>query len=101
MSVTKKQIKELYPDALDIKQYGAKQLFKITYPNHKLLLSYKTVIGVKETGELWRFTNEKFSVTTTRQLNYFINSYWIGGACYKLSPDEFKEYRYNIINKYR
>jgi len=100
MSVTKKQIKELYPDAVDIKQYGAKQLFRVMYPNYKLLLSYTTVIGVKDNGELWRFTQEKFSTTTTRQMNYFISSYWISGAHYKLSPEEFKEYLTSIINKY-
>jgi len=69
MSVTKKDVLRQYPDALNVSQVDSMQLFVITFSKYELLQSYYTVVGVKT--DKWYLTTEKYSVSTTRQMNKF------------------------------
>ena len=75
MTVTKKDIQLAYNVAPDkVKQVNSKQLFIVdTSYLGRLLVSYKTTIGLFHNG-VWFITSEKFSVSTSRQTNQFINS---------------------------
>lgn len=61
-------IKALYPDA-SVTQHDTKQLFTVTYPTYKLLLSYLTVVGIDLLDSKgWLITTQWYSVTTTRHV---------------------------------
>jgi hypothetical protein len=75
MSVNTKDIQLAYNVAPNmVKQIASKQLFIVdTSYLGRLLVSYKTTIGVFHNG-IWFITNEKFSPTTSKQTSQFINS---------------------------
>jgi len=65
-----------YSNARQIKQIGSRQLFTVITDKAELLVSYKTVIALRPMGTSKFFVDDhRYSVTTTRQLNYFINEY--------------------------
>ncbi len=53
----------------NVKQVSSKQLFVV---NDNTLVSYRTVVG-KLLDRTWYITNEKYSVTTTKQCTQFAN----------------------------
>jgi hypothetical protein len=58
-----------------VRQHGRKQLFTVYTPEHKLLVSYRTIVGKTvqtSDGIIWTITNESYSTTTTKQINWFI-----------------------------
>lgn len=89
MNITKKDVANQFglPVAA-IEQIGSKQLFIVDaanfedcfdsgtkkYYNVRLLVSYRTIVGICKFGE-WQITSEKFSPTTSKQLTQFLNSY--------------------------
>ena len=57
-----------------IKQIASKQLFIVdTSYLGRLLVSYRTTIGVFHNG-VWYITTKKYSTTTSKQTSQFINS---------------------------
>ena len=68
MSITKKDIKARFGG--EVAQVGSKQLFIVTFPTCQLLVSYRTIVGYRSDG-CWLLTKNKYSPTTSRQLNYF------------------------------
>lgn len=81
MSVTKRNISAIFGVSLAaIEQVGARQLFmayiyteELGY--QKILISYRTVIGVYD-GDIWHITTKKYSHTTSRQITSFSSSRW-------------------------
>jgi hypothetical protein len=78
MSVTLKDIKTIYPNALAIKQHGRKQLFTVLRPGllPSLLISYRTVVGVlPNNAYCWFITEKKYSPTTSKQITWFMREH--------------------------
>jgi hypothetical protein len=75
MTIKSKDIQLAYNVASNmVRQVSSKQLFIVdTSYLGRLLVSYKTTIGVFHNG-IWFITNEKFSPTTSKQTTQFINS---------------------------
>lgn len=78
--VTIKDVQVSYPHYTKYEQVGGKQLFicsdytgQDTANNHnKILVSYSTIVGFYNAAQCtWILTKERYSATTTRQLNYF------------------------------
>ena len=63
-------IKKLYPNDR-VTQVESMQLF-IVHKDNPLLISYRTVIGVR-IGDTWYITTTKYSLTTSRQITAFYN----------------------------
>jgi hypothetical protein len=96
--VTITDISKAYPYC-SVKQVGSKQLFiiegEINNTYQKVLISYKTIIGRFYAG-IWFITNEKYSVTTTRQANQFIkDTSFTVTRLNDISLDSVKEYLVN------
>lgn len=72
MRVTKKDIAWTFKVPVGaIKQIDSKQLFIVDLPDKgRVLVSYKTIVG-RFTGNEWLLTTERYSVTTSKQLNQF------------------------------
>jgi len=68
MAVTKEQVKAQFGGTVE--QVGSKQLFIVTYPSYRILVSYYTIVGYKASG-CWLLTTAKYSKTTSRQLTQF------------------------------
>jgi hypothetical protein len=68
MSVTKKDIQARFGG--EVEQVGSKQLFIVTYPTYRLLISYYTIIGYRS-EVTWLLTTKKYSRTTSKQLSQF------------------------------
>jgi hypothetical protein len=75
MAITKQAIKALFGG--EVEQVGSKQLFVVTYPTYKLLVSYRTVVGYRSQGS-WLLTTAKYSTTTSKQLTQFARVKTIG-----------------------
>jgi len=75
MRVTKKDVKNKFHNCLSVNQIDRKQLFIVEYANYQLLVSYYTIIGVSISDANWQITDEYYSITTTRQRNYFLGEY--------------------------
>ena len=75
MAITKQAIKALFGG--EVEQEGSKQLFVVTYPTYKLLVSYRTVVGYRSQGS-WLLTTAKYSTTTSKQLTQFSHGKTIG-----------------------
>ena len=63
-------IKKLYPND-KVTQVRSIQLF-VVHKGNPLLVSYRTVIGVR-IGDTWYITTKKYSVSTSRQITEFRN----------------------------
>jgi len=78
MSVTIKDIKNRF-NTLRVEQVASKQLFIVDLVGGgRVLVSYYTIVGIYE--GIWKLTKEKYSRTTTRQLNSFAkghNVVWV------------------------
>jgi hypothetical protein len=73
MTVTKRQIAEQFGiDEPKVCPQGNKQLFIVDALNYRILVSYQTIVGIY-LNYTWYITNKKYSVTTERQLNWFID----------------------------
>lgn len=89
MSATLKDIKIAFPKYQHYEQIGSKQLFICSQytganmaDNHnKILVSYLTIVGFYDAVLCtWVLTKQRYSVTTTRQINWFAkgrNVTWI------------------------
>jgi hypothetical protein len=75
MAITKQAIKALFGG--EVQQVGSKQLFVVTYPTYKLLVSYRTIVGYRSEGT-WLLTKAKYSTTTSKQLTQFSHGKTIG-----------------------
>ena len=75
MAITKQAIKALFGG--EVQQEGSKQLFVVTYPTYKLLVSYRTIVGYRSEGT-WLLTKAKYSTTTSKQLTQFSHGKTIG-----------------------
>lgn len=89
--ITLKNIRERFPNYTSYEQQGGKQLFVCsgytgadTANNHnhnKILVSYLTIVGYYDAVLCtWVLTKQRYSVTTTRQINCFAkgrNVTWI------------------------
>ncbi len=75
MAITKQDIKALFGG--EVQQEGSKQLFVVTYPTYKLLVSYRTIVGYRSQGS-WLLTKAKYSTTTSKQLTQFSHGKTIG-----------------------
>jgi hypothetical protein len=75
MTIKSKDIQLAYNVAPNmVRQVSSKQLFIVdTSYLGRLLVSYKTTIGVFHNG-IWYITTKKYSVTTSKQTTQFINS---------------------------
>jgi hypothetical protein len=73
--VTKRDIQGRFGG--EVEQVGSKQLFVVTYPTYKLLVSYRTVVGYRSEGT-WLLTKAKYSTTTSKQLTQFSHGKTIG-----------------------
>lgn len=82
--VTLKDIKRLFSDYEAHEQIDSKQMFICTgfkYTNDaptrdKILLSYKTRVGYYDyNARQWVLTREKYSPTTSKQMNQFARSH--------------------------
>ena len=72
MEVTRKQVANSFGIAnSQVKQINSMQLFII---NNDTLVSYKTIVGRLIDG-VWYITSQRYSRTTTRQLNMFKRMY--------------------------
>ena len=56
---------------MTIRKFGAKDMFELSKGNMKVMYSYKTPVVVFD-GENYFITTEKFSTTTTRQINFYM-----------------------------
>jgi hypothetical protein len=68
MAITKTAIKARFNG--EVEQVGSKQLFVVSFPTYKLLVSYLTIVGYHR-DQSWLLTKDKYSQTTTRHINYF------------------------------
>lgn len=59
-----------------IRKFGSKNMVEMTLGNKKVLFSYQTPVVVFD-GENYFITTEKFSTTTTRQINFYMRE--VGG----------------------
>lgn len=87
--ITLKDIREVFPNYTSYTQQGSKQLFvcsgyagKHTADHHnEILVSYLTIVGYYDAKlYTWVLTRERYSVTTTQQVNWFAkgrNVTWI------------------------
>ncbi len=78
---TLRTIKDLFPEAIGYEQIKRKQLFIITYSDYRLLVSYRTIVGVAVHSEPWQLTTEKYGSTTSSQLGQVYRSesaVWVG-----------------------
>ena len=81
MNVTKKDISAIFGVSLAaIEQINNKQLFMVyIYTDElgyqKILISYRTIIGVYD-DEMWHITTKKYSQTTSSQITSFSSSRW-------------------------
>jgi hypothetical protein len=75
MSVTKRDIQDRFGG--EVEQVGSKQLFVVTYPDYRLLVSYYTIVGFRSQGA-WLLTTAKYSKTTSKQLTQFSRDKLIG-----------------------
>lgn len=98
MKVTKKDIQLAYNVAPNmVKQLGSKQMFIVdTSYLGRLLVSYKTTIGVFHNG-VWVITSEKFSPTTSKQTSQFIKS--TSFEVVKVSAESFNDLLRAIGNR--
>lgn len=65
------ELKSSFPK-LEIEQQDSANLFIVYLPNrYRLLVSYDTVIGVSVNYSEWYITTERFSITTSTQVNKF------------------------------
>jgi len=65
--VTKKDLMYKF-NTQNVDQVASMQLFIV---NSNLLVSYKTIVGVLGVDDCWHITKNKYSPTTTRQINRF------------------------------
>lgn len=74
MRVTKTDVSWIFNVQVDaIKQIDSKQLFIVDSPDKgRVLISYKTIVG-RFTDNEWLLTTERYSETTSKQLNQFAN----------------------------
>ncbi len=74
MTVTTKDTKARF-QATEVEQQRGQSWVVLNSRHYTapLFVSYATIIGVM-VGGLWYFTEEKFSVSTTRQLSHFIKT---------------------------
>lgn len=56
-----------------VRQFNSCQLFVVDTSYGRVLVSYRTIIGLFQGGK-WFITSEKYSVTTSKQTNTFISS---------------------------
>ena len=66
---------------IHLHQIDSKQLYVVTLPttiNRQLLYSYRTCIGIRRAGT-WSITAQRYSVTTSRQINEFTSLAYRGG----------------------
>ncbi len=54
-----------------IRKFGSKNMVEMSLGNKKVLFSYETPVVVFD-GDNYFITNEKFSTTTTRQINFYM-----------------------------
>ena len=87
MSITKSNIKAMYPTAHDIEQTGSKQLFHVwVNPDNALVLSYETIIGVVLKGIAY-VTEEKYSSTTSRHCTLLLCSSY---SSFRVTADDLQ-----------
>lgn len=74
MTVTIKDIMIRFNVKRDrVKQFNSCQLFIVDSGYGRILVSYRTIIGLYQNSK-WYITSDKYSSTTTRQTNKFIRS---------------------------
>jgi len=56
----------------NLKRFGKKSLWSGTLNGVNVMVSYFTIIAEKREG-VWYFTDEKYSVTTSRHINFVKN----------------------------
>lgn len=56
-----------------ITKFGKKDLTAITHNGLQILISYDTPVAVWDGATLWR-TEQHYSVTTSRHINFYINT---------------------------
>lgn len=53
----------------DVNQIGKKQLFTAVINNTTVLISYNTIVGYKDSRNVWHYTNKRYSITTVKHIN--------------------------------
>jgi len=94
MTITLTTIKRQFPQALKYEQIGSKQLFIVYFNQYTLLVSYRTIIGFKQSGT-WNITTQYYSVTTSRHITYAKNQL-IDGNIVRLDSETFKNKLYIV-----
>lgn len=88
MSITRKDIQAMYPQAHDVEQTGSKQLFHVWInPDNALVLSYETIIGVVLKGIAY-VTEEKYTPTTSRHCNIVLRSSY---SSFRVSAEDLQD----------
>jgi len=77
MNVKLADIKAQFPNALICKKVNSRQLFIVLFAGYKLLISYRTIIGFKQSGT-WYITNKHYSQTTSRQIQFAVDRVLLG-----------------------
>ena len=73
-----------------IKQFNSCQLFIVDTSYGRILVNYRTIIGIYDVNNCtWYITKEKYSVTTSKQTSQFINS--IYNPVVRVEEEEFKK----------
>lgn len=97
MKVTKQNIMDQFGVMANaVRQIGSKQLFivdnhnstKYMYAKCRILVSYKTIIGIFDADCVWHITDKKYSATTSKQTSQFINQ--TPFACFRCADDELQ-----------
>jgi hypothetical protein len=70
-----------------IRKFGSKNMTEMTVGAKKVLFSYKTPVVIFD-GENYFVTGERFSTTTTRQINFYLREVQASEVS-TLSPDLF------------
>jgi hypothetical protein len=73
----------------NIRKFGSKNMTEMTVGTKKVLFSYKTPVVIFD-GENHFVTSERFSTTTTRQINFYLREVQASEVS-TLSPDLFQK----------
>lgn len=74
--ITLKQTRANFPHYTKHEQIGSMQLFVCSQPADStkpqaILVSYRTIVGFKDSTGVWTITTRRYSVTTTKQIRQF------------------------------
>lgn len=93
------ELRPAFPN-LEIERTGINNLVVVYIPGKiRLLVSYETIVGISVNYSNWRFTEEKFSPTTSRQANKFKTDIdYVKGVVINLVDTDFIAFVLTALN---